>query len=146
MALRPTRDQSLRSPPADSRKGPNDARQHQTTRSRNRRSQFADRDTPCGPHPRSDRSAVTSDDDLRAIVARLARRHPSGGTVIERAAILAEGPNCTTIIAWITAHDGKPEAAAARSTGGLHGARLDGTAGASGRAPVRYVLPASALA
>jgi hypothetical protein len=89
---------------------------------------------------------AADDDAARAIVTRLARRHPSGGTVIERAAILAEGADCTAIVAWITAHDGQPEAAVARSSGGLHGSRLDPSAGAGNRPPVRYVLPADALA
>jgi hypothetical protein len=31
------------------------------------------------------------DDEIRAVVTRLARPHPAGGEVIERAAILAEG-------------------------------------------------------
>lgn len=83
------------------------------------------------------------DDAIRALVTRLARPHPSGGVVIERAVILAEGADCTEVIAWITTHSGKPEATVASApTGGLHGSRL----GAEPRRPVRYVLPAGALA
>lgn len=87
------------------------------------------------------------DDAIRTLVTRLARRHPSGGTVIERAAILAEGADCTAVIAWIEARDGKPEAAVARTRGGgLHGSRLSNTAQqADGGVPRRYVLPPGAL-
>ncbi|MGH2832967.1 MAG: hypothetical protein ACRDK2_09340 [Solirubrobacteraceae bacterium] len=83
------------------------------------------------------------DDAIRALLRRLARPHPSGGVVIERAAILAEGADSTEVIAWITTHSGKPEATVAGAPrGGLHGSRLD----AKPRGPVRYVLPAGALA
>lgn len=92
--------------------------------------------------------AVESKDDaIRALLERLGRRNSAGGVVIERAAILAEGADCTAVVAWIAAHDGEPEAApVSRSTGGgLHGGRL-GHPGASGdRPPARYVLPAGAL-
>jgi hypothetical protein len=57
-------------------------------------------------------SAADADDAMRAVVTRLARRHPSGGRVIERAAILAEGAECAEVEAWIIAHRGEPEAAA----------------------------------
>jgi hypothetical protein len=86
------------------------------------------------------------DDAIRAIVARLARRHSSGGVVIERAAILAEGADCAAVVAWITAHDGKPEAAVDVPNRGLHSARLSGPIGGGSRAPLRYVLPAGATA
>jgi hypothetical protein len=66
--------------------------------------------------------------------------------VVERAAILATGSESSAVIAWIVAHEGKPEAAvAASSTRGLHGSRLsEGTR--SERPPLRYVLPAGTLA
>lgn len=86
------------------------------------------------------------DDAIRALVERLARRHPSGGDVIERAAILAEGADCLAVEAWIVAHAGKPEAAVTSSKGGLHGPRLSDSARADSRPPRRYVLPAGALA
>jgi hypothetical protein len=87
------------------------------------------------------------DDAILALVTRLARPHPSGGEVIERAAILAAGSDFGEIMEWITAHDGKPEAppAAKASAGGLHGARFEG-GGSPDRAPARFVLPPGALA
>ncbi|MEA2432216.1 MAG: hypothetical protein QOI19_2689 [Thermoleophilaceae bacterium] len=87
------------------------------------------------------------DDATRAVVTRLARRHPSGGRVIERAAILAEGADCAAVVAWIVAHRGEPEAAAVSTTRrGLHSPRLDDSLGAEPRVPARYVLPADVFA
>jgi hypothetical protein len=89
---------------------------------------------------------VVDDDAIRAVVTRLARSHASGGEVIERAALLAEGSDFPAVMAWITAHGGKPEAAvAAPPRHGLHGARLDQRAGAEDRAPRRFVLPPGTL-
>ena len=86
------------------------------------------------------------DDAIRALLTRLARPHPSGGDVVERAAILAEGADSLVIMAWITAHAGKPEARVpAAPRRGLHG-RLNDSGGAELRTPLRYVLPAGALA
>jgi hypothetical protein len=48
---------------------------------------------------------------IRSLVASLSRPHSSGGDVIERAAILAAGPDSPAVVAWIVAHDGEPEAA-----------------------------------
>jgi hypothetical protein len=87
------------------------------------------------------------DDAIRALVTRLARPHPSGGEVIERAAILAEGADFAAIMAWIIAHGGKPEATvSAGPRRGLHGSRLSDSGGAEPRTPLRFVLPAGALA
>ncbi len=86
------------------------------------------------------------DDVVRALVTRLARPHPSGGNVIERSVILAEGSGFTEIIAWIVAHAGTPEApVTGASRRGLHGSQQDGSAGAASQAPLRYVLPPGAL-
>jgi hypothetical protein len=86
------------------------------------------------------------DDVIRALVRRLARPHPSGGDVIERSVILAEGGGFTEVIAWIVAHAGAPEAPiAGAARRGLHGSRLDHTGLTTSRAPLRYVLPAGAL-
>jgi hypothetical protein len=82
---------------------------------------------------------------IRDVVRRLSRPDSSGGSVIERAAIMAEGADSQAIIRWIVAHAGQPEAIAPPATaGGLHGSRLSGGA-AEGRPPRRYVLPADAL-
>jgi hypothetical protein len=86
------------------------------------------------------------DEDIRALVKRLARPHGSGGAVIERAAILAEAADFTSVITWIADHDGRPEARLASvSTRGLHGSRLGDAGGEERRPPLRYVLPAESL-
>ena len=90
--------------------------------------------------------ACVDDDAIRSLVTRLARAHPSGGTVIERAAIMAEGAESGAVMSWIVAHGGKPEASVETSTRhGLHGSRLHAGGGSAPRAPARFVLPAGAL-
>jgi hypothetical protein len=87
------------------------------------------------------------DDAIRTLVTRLARPHASGGEVIERAAILAEGADFGAVMAWLDEHGGRPEAEAPSvADGGLHGSRLTDTAGAVDRPAHRIVLPAGALA
>jgi hypothetical protein len=87
------------------------------------------------------------DDAIRALLTRLARPHTSGGEVIERAAILAEGADFAAIMTWITAHAGIPETQAATTPRhGLHGPRLSHSSGAEPRTPLRFVLPAGTLA
>jgi hypothetical protein len=89
---------------------------------------------------------MRNDDEIRALLSRLARRHPSGGTVIERAAIVAEGADSAAVVAWILEHAGEAEAAADTSSKrGLHSPRLGGPSGPDLRPPARYVLPAGAL-
>jgi hypothetical protein len=85
------------------------------------------------------------DDAIRALVTRLARPHRSGGIVVERAAIMAEGADFDAVVAWITAHDGTPEMAAAPvKSRGLHGQRsADSTS--VGAKPQSFVLPPGAL-
>jgi hypothetical protein len=86
------------------------------------------------------------DDEIRIMVSRLARAHPSGGTVIERAAIVAEGAGSDAVLTWITAHGGQPEAMVETATRrGLHGSRLHDAGGSENRTPLRFVLPAGAL-
>jgi hypothetical protein len=86
------------------------------------------------------------DDEIRSLVTRLGRAHPSGGTVIERAAIVAEGADSEAVMTWIVAHGGKPEAAVETSSRhGLHGSRLHVSGGSAPRTPSRFVLPAGAL-
>ncbi len=92
--------------------------------------------------PSAPADARATDAHIRAVVTRLARPGPSGGSVIERAAILAAGSDAAAIISWILAHAGRPEAtpppAPAR---GLHGSRSSGRE----QPPPRYVLPAGVL-
>jgi hypothetical protein len=89
---------------------------------------------------------ITDDDRIRGVVARLSHRHQSGGTVIERAAIVAEGADSQSILAWVMAHDGEPETLTATvARGGLHGRRLSGGDGSGAGAPRRYVLPPGVL-
>jgi hypothetical protein len=90
------------------------------------------------------------EDDIRTLVARLARPHPSGGDVVERVAILAEGDGFAQVMKWIEEHGGKPEesvAPAARATRhGLHGQRLTDVSRPGSEKPRRFVLPPGALA
>ena len=86
------------------------------------------------------------DDAIRSLLTRLGRAHPSGGTVIERAAILAEGADLDAVMVWIVAHGGEPEARVAKvSSTGLHGSRVHDGGRTEPRPPSRYVLPAGAL-
>ena len=86
------------------------------------------------------------DDAIRTLVTRLSRPHGSGGEVIERAAILAEGADSAAVLAWIAAHDGQPEALAPVVSGrGLHSARLTDRGATDSPTPRRYVLPAGLL-
>ncbi len=86
----------------------------------------------------------TATDSTTALIRRLARPNASGGLVIERSVILAEGVKSAAILRWIADHDGVAEstASSARSPG-LHGPR----ASDPGRdaPPRRYVLPAHAF-
>jgi hypothetical protein len=60
---------------------------------------------------------------------------------------MAEGGESASILAWIEAHDGRPETLQAAAAGrGLHSPRLSDTGGAGNSAPRRYVLPPGALA
>jgi hypothetical protein len=95
----------------------------------------------------TDMEKTRDEDKIRDTVARLARRHPSGGQVIERAAILAEGTDSSSILAWVIAHEGQPEALpAAAAAGGLHGGRMTSSVVARNAAtPQRYVLPPGQL-
>ena len=86
------------------------------------------------------------DDEIRALVTRLARPHASGGDVVERAAIVAEGGDFAAVMAWITAHAGEPETTvAAVREGGLHGGKFNDRSASEPPTPSRFVLPAGAL-
>jgi hypothetical protein len=83
---------------------------------------------------------------IRALVTRLARPTASGAHTIERAAMLAEGPDCAEIEAWIVREGGEPHVAAAAPRGrGLHADRESGRSSSAGTAPSHYVLPAGLL-
>jgi hypothetical protein len=88
----------------------------------------------------------TDEDAIRALVGRLSRPHPSGGRVIERAAILAAGPDSAAMLAWTVAHGHAEEEVAPRGASrGLYGGGLTARPSTSRRQPLRYVLPAGAL-
>ena len=86
----------------------------------------------------------TATDETAALVRRLARPHPSGGMVIERSVILAEGANSAAIMTWISEHDGVADSTAPSTNSyGLHGPRANAPLQA---APAqRFVLPARAF-
>jgi hypothetical protein len=95
-------------------------------------------ETPSGGAARPD----IDEDGIRELLTRLGRRHPSGGVVVERAAILASGADCTAVVDWILAHAGQPEVVAApKPRGGLYGGRVTERESA----PRRYVLAAGSL-
>ena len=87
------------------------------------------------------------DDEIRSLLTRLARPHPSGGRVVERAAIFAEGADFDVVRRWILGHGGEAEAAVSTATrhGGLHGSRLHHSGGSDAREPSRFVLPPGVL-
>ncbi len=88
-----------------------------------------------------------SDAEICALVKRLARPHPSGGDVVERAALLASGSDFTAVMAWVTAHAGEAETIApATARRGLHGPRVGLSGGSDSQTPLRFVLPAGSLA
>jgi len=80
----------------------------------------------------------------QTLVRRLSRPHPSGGVVIERAAILAAGSGSSAVLAWITAHGGEAELAVQAPGGGLHAGR-DRPNALGSDTPLRYVIPAGTL-
>lgn len=85
------------------------------------------------------------DDAIRTLVTGLARPHPGGGAVIERAAILAAGADFSAVMTWIVAHRGEPEVVTSPAPRqGLHGAR-GYDAGSGSATPLRFVLPPGAL-
>jgi hypothetical protein len=88
--------------------------------------------------------ATDATDATEAVVRRLARPHASGGMVIERSVIIAEGANSAAILSWISAHDGVADSTAPSTRShGLHGSRTDAP---RQDAPARrFVLPARAF-
>ena len=88
---------------------------------------------------------TSPDAELHALVKRLARPHPSGGDVVERADLLASG-NFVAAMAWIADHGGVAEAMVSEAPRrGLHGPRLGLSGESEPRTPLRFVLPAGTL-
>jgi len=85
------------------------------------------------------------DETIRALVTRLARPGHSGGDVIERAAIFAEGADFAEVMAWIIARGGTAEAVLSTAGGGLHDQHFGARQGAVAPTPRRFVLPPGAL-
>jgi hypothetical protein len=87
-----------------------------------------------------------STDAIGAVVKRLARPHASGGMVVERSVIMAEGTSSAEILSWISDHDGVADftVTAVRSKG-LHGSRIDAHAAPKDAPARRFVLPARAF-
>lgn len=83
------------------------------------------------------------DDTIRQLLQRLARAHPSGGTVVERVAIVAEGKGSESILTWMRAHGAQAEAPVA--TTARHGIHDAGRGAAPSTVPARYILPVGAL-
>jgi hypothetical protein len=91
-------------------------------------------------------AVAAADEDISTLVARLSRKHRSGGRVIERAAIMAEGGNSAAILRWLDDNDWSPEAEKPATTDrdgfGLHGMRREAERGrAQAQAPRRYISP-----
>jgi hypothetical protein len=83
-------------------------------------------------------------DAIGLLVRRLARPHASGGMVIERSVILAEGADSEAILSWISEHDGVADSTVAPTrSGGLHGLRE--TPRVDSAPARRFVLPARAF-
>jgi hypothetical protein len=83
---------------------------------------------------------------IAARVRRLCRPHSSGGTVIERSVILAEGSSAASMLEWIEDHDGVGDSTAVGVRhSGLHGARGAALAQAGGGPAKRFVLPPGAF-
>jgi hypothetical protein len=99
-----------------------------------------------GPLGKGRTLRCVDDDSIRALLKRLARPHPSGGKVVERAAILADGADFDAVMAWVVAHGGTPETAVrAAPSHGLHGPRMTEGAGTAGGTPSRFILPPDAF-
>ena len=66
---------------------------------------------------------------------------------MERAALLAEGRNFAAVMTWIADHGGEPEPTSVSSpAGGAAGSLVHDRPASVTRSPLRYVLPAGALA
>jgi hypothetical protein len=87
-----------------------------------------------------------ADEAIGELVKRLSRPHGSGGRVIERSVILAEGAESRAILGWISDHDGVGDSSVASARGGgLHGARASAGVAAADAPARRFVVPAAAF-
>ena len=87
------------------------------------------------------------DEAIRSLLTRLGRTDRSGGTVIERAAILAEGADFDAVMTWIVSHGGEPEVRAAKKTSsGLHGSRVQDSSGTDSRPQPASLKPPNGIA
>jgi hypothetical protein len=85
-------------------------------------------------------------DAIAVLVKRLARPHPSGGTMIDRPVILAEGARSGAILAWIAEHGGAPDSTLPIPQGkGVHSRSPAAGAGRQAAQTRRYILPAHAF-
>ena len=85
------------------------------------------------------------DEEIRAVVKRIARPSAKGGATVERATLLAEGSDVAEIEAWILRAGGTPETAAPARGAGLNADRINEREASRTPAPLRYVLPPGAL-
>ena len=86
------------------------------------------------------------DQEIRALLRRLARPSRTGGYVVEGTAIRAEGSDFDAIEAWILAHGGKAEAPVTKApSGGLFGDRFTDSDAQRNLGTSRYELPDGAL-
>ncbi len=85
------------------------------------------------------------DDEIRILVKRIARRNAKGGATVERATLLAEGPDVGEIEAWILRAGGTAETAEPAKGAGLYADRVTEREASRTPAPLRYVLPPGAL-
>jgi hypothetical protein len=94
----------------------------------------------------TDTPSTEQTDATAVLVRRLARPHPSGGTVIERSVILAEGKRSKELLAWIADHGGAPDSTLATARNrGLHSPSLATGAEVQTTPARRYILPAHAF-
>jgi hypothetical protein len=97
------------------------------------------------PEDLASEAGPPDDDEIRTLLARLGRPHRSGGTVVERATLLAAGADFTAIVAWIEAHGGvAEELVPPRTSRGLH-SRPTSDVETSEATPLRFILPSGAL-
>ena len=84
--------------------------------------------------------------EIRTLVKRLARPHPSGGTVVEGTAVRAEGSDFDAVEAWMLARGAQPEQEGPQTEArGLYASRFADADAQRNLSTPRYVLPPGAL-